>query len=134
VSGLRCRLVAAAAALGHRASARCAFLHRMQVPRGGALRSLRHGRVREAPTVVRGDVRARETRESDGERQKESNAHAQLFGAPAAAHEAISFAALELELVPEGGMSPPSQLRRDRLGSAIGALVVRMSPLVVSHV
>lgn len=106
----------------------------MQVPGRGALRPLRHGGMREAPAVIRSDVGARKRREGERQRQGEmGRAHHQLFGAPAAAHAAMSLEALAFEPVPEGGMSPPSQLRRERFGSAIGALLVRISPLLVSQ-
>jgi hypothetical protein len=49
-----------------------------------------------------------------------------LFGAPEAAHDVSAAVAAALELGPEGGMFPPSQLKHDCAGSASGALLAVM--------
>lgn len=58
----------------------------------------------------------------------------QLFGAPAAAHAVRALDAALFEVVPDGGMFPPNQLRHDCAGLARGAFVELMYPLPDSHV
>jgi hypothetical protein len=49
-----------------------------------------------------------------------------LLGAPEAAHDVSAAVAAALELGPDGGMFPPSQLKHDCAGSASGALLAVM--------
>ena len=83
--------------------------------------------MREPSAVVRRHVRARGRRENDEYEDdtprdmERSHAVDQLLGAPEAAHDVSAAVAAALELGPDGGMLPPSQLKHDCAGSASGA-------------